>query len=121
MISVQDKAHEHRYSEDDAALLTTLASQIAAAIQNSRLLDQIQRSERRERLVREITSKVRRSPDMKTILNTAARELGVALRAARSAARIGSLPTDRSEDEPLEQKDERTIHPSDPTQEEEDT
>ncbi len=118
MISVQDKEHEQRYSEDDAALLTTLASQIAAAIQNSRLLDQIQRSERRERLVREITSKVRKSPDMKTILNTAARELGIALRAARSAARIGATTPEPSEDEPSVQANEGTTHHSETTREE---
>jgi GAF domain-containing protein len=120
MISVHDKEHEHRYSEDDAALLTTLASQIAAAIQNSRLLDQIQRSERRERLVREITSKVRKSPDMKTILSTTARELGIALRAARSAARIGSPTPDISEDEPSLQANEGTTHQSETTREEDD-
>jgi GAF domain-containing protein len=121
MISVQDREHERRYSEDDAALLTTLASQIAAAIQNSRLLDRIQRSERRERLVREITSKVRKSPDMKTILNTAARELGIALRAARSAARIGATAVDSSKDELTDQKNEGTTHQSETTQEEDGT
>ncbi len=90
VITVQDFEREHRYSEDDAALLTTIASQVAAGIQNARLLDQVQRSARRERLIHEITSKIRRSPDMQTILETTSREVGRALNAARATIRLGT-------------------------------
>ncbi len=90
VITVQDFEREHRYSEDDAALLTTIASQVAAGIQNAQLLDQVQRSARRERLIHEITSKVRRSPDMQSILETASREVGRALNAARATIRLGT-------------------------------
>lgn len=90
VITVQDFEREHRYSEDDAALLTTIASQVAAGIQNAQLLDQVQRSARRERLIHEITSKVRRSPDMQSILETASREVGRALNAARATIRLGA-------------------------------
>lgn len=90
-IAVQDTDREGRFTDDDAALLTTLASQIAAGIQNAKLLGQVQRAARRERLIHEITSKVRRSPDMKTILETATRELGRALNASRATAKIGTI------------------------------
>jgi GAF domain-containing protein len=86
---VFDPAVEDRYSEDDAALLTTLGSQIATAMQNANLLEQVQRSARRERLIHEIAAKVRRSPDVKTVLQTTARELGRALSADNAFARIG--------------------------------
>lgn len=86
---VFDPAAEDRYSEDDAALLTTLGSQIATAMQNANLLEQVQRSARRERLIHEIAAKVRRSPDVKTVLQTTARELGRALSADNAFARIG--------------------------------
>jgi GAF domain-containing protein len=87
-ISVEDSQVGDRFTDDDAALLTTIASQVASAFQNSRLLDQVQRSARREHLIREITSKVRRSPDLKTILETTARELGRALNASHSRVRL---------------------------------
>lgn len=88
VLIVEDRLHENRYSEDDAALLTTIASQIAAGIQNTQLLDQVQRTARRERLIHEITSKVRRSPDMKSVLDTTTRELARALNAVRSTASL---------------------------------
>ena len=99
VLIVEDQAHENRYTEDDAVLLTTIASQIAAGIQNSQLLDQVQRTARRERLIHEITSKVRRSPDMKSVLDTTTRELARALNAVRSTA---VLESPSSQDDELE-------------------
>jgi GAF domain-containing protein len=92
VITVQDPNRTDRYSEEDAALLTTIASQIAAGIQNAQLLDQVQRAARRERLIYEITSKVRRSPDLKSIMETTSRELGRAFNAARASIRLGLGP-----------------------------
>ncbi len=89
VITVQDLEYEHRYTEDDVALLSTIASQVAAAIQNERLLGQVQRAARRERLTREIASKVRRAPDMRNILQTTARELSQALHAAKITVSLG--------------------------------
>jgi GAF domain-containing protein len=88
-IVIYDQSTPDRYSEDDAALLSTLASQIATAMQNANLLEQVQRSARRERLIHEITAKVRRAPDVKTVLQTTARELGRALSAKNAFVRIG--------------------------------
>ncbi len=89
VIAVQDTMREGRFSEDDAALLATIAGQVATAVQNARLLEQVQRTARRERLIHEITSSVRRAPDMQTVLETAARELGRALNARQIAVRLG--------------------------------
>ncbi|MCK5316528.1 MAG: GAF domain-containing protein [Anaerolineales bacterium] len=89
-IILEDYDQDNRFTEDDAALLATVASQVAAGIQNANLLGQVQRTARRERLIHEITSKVRRSPDMKSILETSTRELGRALNAIRSTVSLGS-------------------------------
>ncbi len=100
-IILEDYEQDNRFTEDDAALLATVASQVAAGIQNANLLDQVQRTARRERLIHEITSKVRRSPDMKSILKTSTRELGRALNAIRSTVSLGSSESeanDRSDD-----------------------
>lgn len=93
VLSLTDLYNENRFSEDDAALIATIASQVAAGIQNANLLEQVQRSARRERLIHEITSKVRRSPDMKSILDTTARELGRALNAVRSTVTLDHQPS----------------------------
>lgn len=92
IISVQDQRQEARFTEDDSALLATIASQVATAIQNNRLLEETQRTARRERLIHEITSKMRRSPDMRSILDTTAREVGRALNASRATVRLGEKP-----------------------------
>jgi GAF domain-containing protein len=83
-----DSDQPGRFTEDDAALLSTIASQVATAIQNARLLEQSQRTARRERLIHEITSKVRASQDIKSILETTARELGRALNAEGAAVQL---------------------------------
>lgn len=87
---VQDFENERRYTEDDAALMTTIASQVATALQNAQLMDQIQRTARRERLIHEITSKVRRAPDRKAIMETAAKELNRALNATSTSIQLRS-------------------------------
>jgi GAF domain-containing protein len=92
IIAVQDRRQESRFTEDDSALLATIASQVATAIQNNRLLEETQRTARRERLIHEITSKMRRSPDMRSILDTTAREVGRALNASRATVRLGEKP-----------------------------
>jgi GAF domain-containing protein len=91
IIVVEDPGHERRYTEDDVGLLSTVAGQMATALQNSRLLEQVQRTARRERLIHEISSKVRQSPDINSVLETTAREVGRALNAAQATVRLGRL------------------------------
>jgi len=93
VLSVYDTEHDHRFTDDDLALLATMSSQVATAFQNARLLDQTQRSARRERLIHEITSKVRQATSIPTILETTARELGRALNAEYASIRLGETET----------------------------
>jgi GAF domain-containing protein len=93
VIVVQDFEEEHRFNDDDAALMSTIASQVATALQNAQLMDHIQRSARRERLIHEITSKVRRAPDMNTILETTARELNRAMNATSTSIQLKPRPS----------------------------
>ncbi len=88
IMAVLDRKQEYRFSEDDAALLGTLASQVATALQNARLLDEVQRRARRDRLIREIVTKVRRAPDMPSVMRTAAHELRRALNASAASIRL---------------------------------
>jgi hypothetical protein len=76
---VQDLATENRFNEDDQRLLMTLGPQIAISIYNAQLIEKSRITARRERTLHEVTSKIRSSTDMKTILASTASELGRAL------------------------------------------
>jgi GAF domain-containing protein len=76
------------YSDNDEELLGTLGGSLAAIIANARLLEQIRGQADRERLLYEVTSKIRRSTDVQTILSTTASELSKALGARRAHIKI---------------------------------
>jgi len=76
------------YSESDAEMLGTLAGSLAAIIANARLLQQVRRQAERERLLREITTKIRRSTNIQTILSTTAKELTKAVGAQHTQVKI---------------------------------
>lgn len=63
------------YTENDEEMLGTLGGSLAAIIANARLLEQIRIQAERERLVYEVTSKIRRSTDIQSILMTTASEI----------------------------------------------
>ncbi|MCC7118015.1 MAG: GAF domain-containing protein [Anaerolineales bacterium] len=63
------------YTENDEEMLGTLGGSLAAIIANARLLEQIRQQIERERIVYEVTSKIRRSTDIQSILTTTASEL----------------------------------------------
>lgn len=100
LIVVQDMNRPGRFNDDDVALLSTIAGQMATALQNAKLLEQVQRTARRERLIHEISTKVRQSPDIESVLETTAREVGRALNAARATVRLGHPSEDDEEQSP---------------------
>jgi GAF domain-containing protein len=86
---VQDLENAGRFTEDDQRMLTSLGSQIAVTIYNARLIEQSRRLAERERLLHEVTSKIRSSTDMRTILATTATEIGRALNLQRATMAVG--------------------------------
>ncbi|MGD8457536.1 MAG: GAF domain-containing protein [Anaerolineales bacterium] len=70
---------EATFTPDQIDFALTISGQIASTIENARLFDQTVRRAERERLVAEITTKIRASNDPKTIINTAVNELRQAL------------------------------------------
>lgn len=89
------------YTESDEELLGTLGGSLAAIIANARLLEQIRAQAERERILFEITDKIRRTTDLQTILTTTVSELTRVTGASRVHARLGSAvetPQGRQED-----------------------
>ncbi len=82
------------YNENDEEMLGTLAGSLAAIIANARLVDQIRKQAERERLLNEISSKIRRSTDMQTILSTTIQELHRVTGARKTQITIGTTVGD---------------------------
>jgi len=80
------------YTETDEELLGTLGGSLAAIIANARLLEQIRAQAERERVLFEITDKIRRTTDMQTILTTTVSELTRAVGANRAHIKVGINP-----------------------------
>lgn len=81
------------YTETDEELLGTLGGSLAAIIANARLLEQIRAQAERERVLYEITDKIRRTTDMQTILTTTVSELTRAVGANHTHIKIGLDPS----------------------------
>jgi GAF domain-containing protein len=77
------------YAENDEELLGTLGGSLAAIIANARLLEQIRAQAERERILFEISDKIRRTTDMETILTTTVSELTRAVGATSARIKIG--------------------------------
>jgi putative methionine-R-sulfoxide reductase with GAF domain len=78
-----------RFTESDISIQTTLAAQLAASVQNVRQFEQSKAQADLETLVNTIGQKIQRTATVEETLQTAARELGLALGASRVKASIG--------------------------------
>jgi GAF domain-containing protein len=76
------------YSENDEEMLGTLGGSLAAIIAHSRLLEQFRQQVEFDRLLYEITTKIRRSSNINTILETTANELNKTVGARRAIIKI---------------------------------
>jgi GAF domain-containing protein len=90
-------AEESEWTEEEVALLEALADQLSVALENARLYESTQRRAERERMLAEITAKVRASTDINMILQTAIQELADALRVSRGKIELHQADID-SED-----------------------
>jgi PAS domain S-box-containing protein len=77
------------FTEDDIRIQTTLASQIAVAVQNARTFSQAQHQAKRETALNVINQKIQSATTVEAVLQIAARELGHALGAPLTVAQLG--------------------------------
>jgi PAS domain S-box-containing protein len=87
-----DKRRKDRISDDEVQMLAAFMDQAAVALENVRLFDQVQRRAQREHRIYEIANRLRRSPDISTILQTAVDELGQTLQVDRAMVRLKIKP-----------------------------
>jgi GAF domain-containing protein len=79
------------FGEDEIAILQTLSGQLAVAVQNARLFSQVSHRAERERKVVDITSRIRSTNDIPSILQTAISELRRALGVSSGTIMVGPM------------------------------
>jgi GAF domain-containing protein len=89
VLGVETPSGDRQWTEDDRALLAAVSDQLGQTLETARLFADTQRRAERERLIGEITARIRASTDMRDILETAATELGQALGTSRTFVRVG--------------------------------
>ena len=70
---------KHDFLNEESALLGGIATRLGGYIENRRLFEQVQLRVRRERVLREVTDRIRGSLEVETIMRTAAQEVGQVL------------------------------------------
>ena len=91
VLDVQAKTVD-RFDEADISIMTTLASQMAVALQNARTYKQTQQQAEYEAMINQISQRIQSTTSVENALQVAVRELGRALGAKRANIQLG-LPT----------------------------
>jgi GAF domain-containing protein len=79
LIGMETNNLNRRFGSDDLSLADQISLQVAVAVDVARLFEQTEHRAERERLMSEITAKVRASTNIDLILQTAIKELSQAL------------------------------------------
>jgi len=78
----------HDFSAGEQRMYQSIASQVAVAIENRRLFEQIQRDAERERAINRIAGRIRSAQSVDQILESATEELSAITQASRSVVEI---------------------------------
>jgi GAF domain-containing protein len=88
VLGLEDPYGTRQWSEEDRTLVEAVSRQLALALENARLLEDTQRRAAHEQLIGDITTRMRETLDMETVLKTAIREIGDALGLAKVEVRM---------------------------------
>ncbi len=81
--------HADAFTEEDANIQTTLASQVATALQNAHSFAQVRQHAEHQTMLNAISQKIQSATTVEAVLQIAARELGHALGAPLTIAQLG--------------------------------
>jgi GAF domain-containing protein len=100
VIALESEEADHHWSDDEIAIVQATAAQAALTVENARLLADSQRKAMREELSAEITTRIRSSLDMETVLHTAMNEIARRLGISQIEIQLGSdlaIPAEEAE------------------------
>ncbi|MBE0698382.1 MAG: GAF domain-containing protein [Anaerolineaceae bacterium] len=102
VIHVQDQGEKRAWTEDEISVVTSIASQVAVALENARLFENTVRRAEREKKVLQITARIRSTNDPSEMMQIAVNELQEALKASRTQIYIRQSLPDPEQDLPDE-------------------
>ncbi|MBN1487222.1 MAG: GAF domain-containing protein [Anaerolineae bacterium] len=88
-IILERDTHQKSWTPEELTLVETVSAQAGLALEYARLLDETQQRAERERIIGEISSRMRETLDLDTILQTALREIGRTLAISDIEVRMG--------------------------------
>jgi GAF domain-containing protein/HAMP domain-containing protein len=98
--NLEEIDNKRLWSDEEIALVKTIADQVGLALENARLLDVTQRRAARDRMVADITNKMRRAVDMDTLIQTAVREITNAINVPEAFVQLGVHPETSNQIQP---------------------
>lgn len=81
---------QRQWTDSELALINAVLDQVAQAAETLRLFNEAQERASRERLIGQIGDKLRRAPDLETLMRVGIEELSQALGSKRAYVRLGS-------------------------------
>lgn len=88
VIGYDDQEPAHEWQPEEIALLETIAARVALALENTRLVDEAQLRAEREQMLGQVSSHLRASLDIDTVLQTAVQELKKSLNLEQAEVRL---------------------------------
>jgi GAF domain-containing protein len=87
------------WDQDELAMVQATAERAALALENARLLEDSQHRAAKERLIGEISSKISASVDLDNIMQTAAKELGLAISDSEVVVRFQAQESEQQKEQ----------------------
>lgn len=89
-LQLHDIEPDREWSEGELALIEAIIVQVAQTAENLRLIDEAQERANRERLIGQISDRLRRASDMEALMKIAVEELSGVLKPTRTFVKFGS-------------------------------
>lgn len=99
VIGYEEKELGHIWESDRIIILETVASQVGMALENTRLIAEAQHRAQQEKLISDVSSHIRETLDIETILQTTVQELQRSFKLSDAEIRLQSAKTVSSGDE----------------------
>ena len=90
VVYLRKQADEGEWDDRELALMSNLVEQLGTALESARLYEDTQRRAARERVVSEVTARMRETLDMESVMQAAAQEIQRALGLDRLVVRLGT-------------------------------
>ena len=96
MINLQRGANSPEWSERERGLVEKISTQTALALDNSRLIEDVQRNAQRDQILAAVSSRIRETLDLDVIMQKAVQEFVRSMNLKEAEIRLGGTEKERS-------------------------